>query len=87
MVYYIFTAMLLVIIAILLLYKFKILKDDDNDFIPDEVEDLYEKFQADVKTRVENMKDEAEDVKDAASNLVKQTGDVFDAAAGKKNNS
>lgn len=55
MVYYIFTAMLLVIIAILSLYKFKILKD------------------------------EAEDVKDAASNLLKQTGDVFDADAGKKN--
>jgi len=72
---------LLAIIVLLLLYKLDILKDNDNDFIPDEAEELYDKAKAEVKSRLENVKAE---VKDAAKNLAKQTGDVFDAMSGKK---
>lgn len=75
---------LLAIIALLLLYKLDILKDEDNDFIPDEAEDLYDKAKAEAKSRLENVKAEAEDVKDAAKDLVKQTGHVFSAMAGEK---
>jgi len=72
---------LLAIIVLLLLYKLDILKDNDNDFIPDEAEELYDKAKAEAKSRLENVK---ADVKDAAKNLAKQTGDVFDAMSGKK---
>lgn len=72
---------LLAIIVLLLLYKLDVLKDNDNDFIPDEAEELYDKAKAEAKSRLENVK---ADVKDAAKNLAKQTGDVFDAMSGKK---
>jgi Tfp pilus assembly protein PilO len=75
---------LVAIIVLLLLYKLDILKDEDNDFIPDEAEELYDKAKAEAKSRLENVKAEAKGVKDAAKNLAKQTGDVFDAMAGKK---
>ena len=69
---------LLAIIVLLLLYKLDVLKDNDNDFIPDEAEELYDKAKAEAKSRLENVK------ADAAKNLAKQTGDVFDAMSGKK---
>lgn len=74
-----------VIFAVLLvLYKFKVLTDDDNDMIPDEIEVIAEEIHDEVLSRVENIKAEAKDVKKAAKNLAKQTGDVFEAAAGSK---
>lgn len=75
---------LLAIIALLLLYKLDILKDEDNDFIPDEAEDLYDKAKAEAKSRLENVKAESEDVKYASKNLLKQIGHVFSAMAGEK---
>ena len=75
---------LLAIIVLLLLYKLDVLKDNDNDFIPDEAEELYDNAKAEAKSRLENVKAEVKDVKDAAKNLAKQTGDVFDAMSGKK---
>lgn len=73
-----------IFVALLVLYKFKVLTDKDNDLIPDEIEVFAEEVKEELESRVENIKAEAADVKKAAKNLVKQTGDVFEAAAGAK---
>ena len=73
-----------IFVALLVLYKFKVLTDKDNDFVPDEIEVIAEEIHDEILSRAENIKAEAKDVKDAAKNLAKQTGDVFEGAAGSK---
>lgn len=73
-----------IFVVLLVLYKFKVLTDDDNDMIPDEIEVIAEEIHDEILSRAENIKAEAKDVKDAAKKLAKQTGDVFEAAAGSK---
>ena len=75
---YIF-GLLVLIIATLLAYKYAYLNDKDNDFIPDEFEVFAEEILEELNSRVDN-------VKEASKNLVKQVGDVADAAAGTKIN-
>lgn len=75
---YIF-GLLVLIIATLLAYKYAYLNDKDNDFIPDEFEVFAEEVLEELNSRVDN-------VKEASKNLVKQVGDVADAAAGTKIN-
>lgn len=72
------------------------IKDEDNDFIPDVVEDkvediketigdvkeTVEKTTKEVKRRVKRVKEELEDVKSAAKNLTDQTADVVEAVKG-----
>jgi len=82
---YIF-GLLVLIIATLLAYKYAYLNDKDNDFIPDEFEVFAEEILEELNSRVDNVKEEVSDVKEAAKNLVKQVGDVADAAAGTKIN-
>ena len=62
---------------------FKKFKDEDNDGIPDAVENAVEdgkEIIQDVKERAKRVKEELGDVKDAAKELVNQAGDVVDAA-------
>lgn len=73
-----------IFVVLLVLYRFKVLIDDDNDMIPDEIEIIAEEIHDQILSRADNIRAEARDVKDAAKNLAKQTGDVFEAAAGSK---
>ena len=62
---------------------FKKFKDVDNDGIPDAIEEKVVKGKAiakEVKERVSRVQEELKDVSVAAKELVKQTGDVVDAA-------
>lgn len=75
-------------VVVYLIKKGKI-KDEDNDFIPDVVEDkvqdVKEKVQKttqEVKRRAKRVKEELSDIKDAAKNLTDQTGDVIEAVKG-----
>ena len=68
---------------------FKKFKDDDNDGIPDVIEDkvaegkaTVEKTVKQVKTRVNRVKEELGDVVDAAKDVVEQSKDVVSAAKG-----
>jgi len=76
--------LLVFVIAFLLVLKFGVLTDKDNDFIPDELEVLAEDITEDIMERAENVKEELKDVKNSAKNLAKQAGDVVEAASGKK---
>jgi ElaB/YqjD/DUF883 family membrane-anchored ribosome-binding protein len=71
-------------IILLLSYKLNKLTDVNDNFIPDELEDLAEDVKEDLLGRAKNVKEELKDVKSAAKNLVKQSGDVFEAAGGAK---
>lgn len=71
-----------ILIVLLVLYKFKVLTDDDNDMIPDEIEVIAEDIHQDILNRIDSVKEEAGDVKVAAKKLIKETGDVFKAASG-----
>tara|TARA_B110000977_G_C10938597_1_gene439935 strand:+ start:155 stop:433 length:279 start_codon:yes stop_codon:yes gene_type:complete len=76
---------ILILFGLLLLtYKLNKLTDVNGNFIPDELEDLAEDVKEDLLSRAKNVKEELEDVKSATKNLVKQSGDVFEAAAGAK---
>ena len=68
-------------------YKKGKINDRDGDYIPDEVEDTIEDVKnhaKEVKRRAKNVKEELKDVVDAAKELGSQTGDVIQAAKGKK---
>ena len=71
-------------IILLLSYKLNKLTDINENFIPDELEDLAEDVKEDLLSRAENVKEELKDVKSAAKNLSKQSGDVFEAVGGAK---
>jgi|TARA_R110000822_G_scaffold10363_2_gene39321 t-SNARE complex subunit (syntaxin) len=71
-------------IILLLSYKLNKLTDIDNDFIPDELEDLAEEIKKEFIERSEAVEKELSDVKEALKNVKKQSGDVFEAAAGAK---
>lgn len=58
---------------------FGLTKDDDNDGIPDEVEDTVKE----VKRRAKRVKEELGDIADAAKDVVDQAGDIGDAVKGK----
>jgi len=85
---------ILVLLALLLgvmvyLIKRGKIKDDDNDFIPDVIEDKVDEVKTkvkntseEVKRRVNRVKEELGDVSKAAKNLTEQTGDVIDAVKG-----
>ena len=76
--------LLVFVIAFLLILKFEILTDKDNDFIPDELEVFAEDIAEDIMERAENVKEELKDVKKAAKNLKDQAVDVAQAASGAK---
>ena len=75
---------LILFIILLITYKLNKLTDVNGNFIPDELEGLAEDIKEDLLSRAENVKEELKDVKSAAKNLVKQSGDVFEAAGGAK---
>ncbi len=75
-------------VYVYLIKKGKI-KDDDQDYIPDVVEDkvsdikeTVEKTKKEVNRRARRVKEELDDVAVAAKNLTNQTGDVIDAVKG-----
>lgn len=76
--------LLVFVIAFLLVLKFEVLTDKDNDFIPDELEVFAEDIAEDIMERTENVKEELKDVKKAAKNLKDQAVDVAQAASGAK---
>jgi hypothetical protein len=71
-------------IILLLSYKLNKLTDINENFIPDELEDLAEDVKEDLLSRAKNVKEELKDVKSAAKNLAKQSVDVLEAAGGAK---
>ena len=75
---------LILFIILLLTYKLNKLTDVNDNFIPDELEDLAEDVKEDLLGRAKNVKEELKDVKSAAKNLVKQSSEVFEAAGGAK---
>ena len=63
------------------------INDRAQDYLPDEIEDAVEDVKVvakEVKRRAKNVKEELKDVVDAAKELGNQTGDVINAAKGKK---
>jgi chromatin segregation and condensation protein Rec8/ScpA/Scc1 (kleisin family) len=84
MIYLVVLLFLFLIIAFLLAFKVGLLTDKDNDFIPDELEELTEDVKSDLLDRAENVKEELKDVKEAIKNVKKQSGHVIKAAAGSK---
>jgi len=65
-------------------------KDEDNDGIPDEVEDVanevketVQKTTKEVKRRAKRVKEEIKDVSDSIKDVGAQVADVADAAKGK----
>ena len=83
--------LLAMLAAMLILNKKGVIKDEDNDFIPDAAEDAFEKskqvaknVKAEAKSRAREMAKEAGDVVDAFKEVGNQIGDIPKAAAGKK---
>lgn len=79
---------LIAAVYVYLIKKGKI-KDDDQDYIPDVVEDkvsdikeTVKKTTEEVKRRSKRIKEELDDVAKAARELTNQTGDVIDAVKG-----
>ena len=65
---------------------FKKFKDEDNDGIPDVLEEKVEEAKevvAEVKERAKRVSEEAKDVVKAAKEVVKQSKDVVSAATSK----
>lgn len=58
---------------------FGLTKDEDNDGIPDKIEDTAKE----VKRRAKRVKEELSDVAEAAKDVAAQVGDIKDAAKGK----
>lgn len=74
-------------VVLLVLMKKGRIKDEDGDFIPDALEDMYQSIDEihdELYERVVEMKKEYQDVKEALENLKKQVGDVGKAAKGQK---
>jgi len=77
--------------AMLILNKKGVIKDEDNDFIPDAAEKVFEDAKQmakdakkETKARVKSVYKEAGDVVDAFKEVGNQIGDIPSAAAGKK---
>jgi GTP1/Obg family GTP-binding protein len=77
--------------AMLILNKKGVIKDEDNDFIPDAAEKAFEDAKQmvkdakkETKARVKSVYKEAGDVVDALKEVGNQIGDIPKAAAGKK---
>jgi uncharacterized protein YxeA len=83
--------LLAMLAAMLILNKKGVIKDEDNDFIPDAAEDAFDKAKKmakdakeETKARAKNVYKEAGDVVDAFKEVGNQIGDIPKAAAGKK---
>ena len=83
--------LLAMLAAMLILNKKGIIKDEDNDFIPDaaeeafkEVKEFTKKAKKETKSRARNVYKEAGDVVDAFKEVGNQIGDIPKAATGKK---
>ena len=72
--------LLAILVAMLVLNKKGVIKDEDNDFIPDVAESFYEE----LAERAKEVSKEAGDVVDALKEVGNQIGDIPKAAAGKK---
>ena len=77
--------------AMLILNKKGVLKDEDNDFIPDAAEEAFneakefaKKAKKETKSRARNVYKEAGDVVDTLKEVGNQIGDIPKAAAGRK---
>ena len=73
-----FAIALLAVVLYITTKYFGVFRDDDNDGIPDEVEETLEI----VKKRAKRVKEELGDVVDSANDVVKQSTDVIDAIKG-----
>ena len=83
--------LLAMLAAMLILNKKGVVKDEDNDFIPDAAEKAFEdakkmakNAKKETKARAKNVYKEAGDVVDAFKEVGNQIGDIPKAAAGKK---
>jgi F0F1-type ATP synthase membrane subunit b/b' len=80
--------LLATLVGMLILNKKGVIKDEDNDFIPDAAEEAFEKTKQmakkETKARIKEMSKEAGDVVDAFKEVGNQIGDIPKAAAGKK---
>ena len=83
--------LLAMLAAMLILNKKGVVKDEDNDFIPDAAEDAFKKAKKmakdakqETKARARNVYKEAGDVVDTLKEVGNQLGDIPKAAAGKK---
>lgn len=64
--------------------KSSLLKDDDNDWIPDAVEKEIQELKQDLKDTKERLQSELSDVGSAIKEVGNQLGDVPKAFSGKK---
>lgn len=71
------------VVAIMLAKK-GFTKDDNNNMIPDILEDKFESMKADVSQRVDRVGEELKDVSKAIKNVGKQITHVPQAMSGKK---
>ena len=83
--------LLSILATMLILNKKGVVKDEDNDFIPDAAEKAFEDAKKmakdakkETKARVKSVYKEAGDVVDAFKEVGNQIGDIPSAAAGKK---
>ena len=83
--------LLAILVVMLVLDKKGVIKDEDNDFIPDAAEEALEKTKQiakdakkETKARIKEISKEAGDVVDALKEVGNQIGDIPKAAAGKK---
>ncbi len=83
--------LLSILATMLILNKKGVIKDEDNDFIPDAAEKAFEDAKKiakdakkETKARVKSVYKEAGDVVDAFKEVGNQIGDIPSAAAGKK---
>ena len=83
--------LLAMIAAMLILNKRGVIKDEDNDFVPDAAEEAFKKSKEfakkakkETKSRAKSVYKEAGDVVDALKEVGNQIGDIPKAAAGKK---
>ena len=83
--------LLAILAAMLILNKKGVVKDEDNNFIPDAAEKalkdakkMAKDAKKETKARIKEMSKEAGDVVDAFKEVGNQIGDIPKAAAGKK---
>ena len=83
----IFAILAVAALAVILLQKAGKIKDRDNDFIPDVVEDTYDDVKEftddaieDVKETIEDVKATAKEIKRRAKNVKAEIADVLDEA-------
>jgi uncharacterized protein YneF (UPF0154 family) len=65
---------------------FNVYTDDNNNGIPDKIEDTFSNIKTEASIRVSKVKEETHDVKKALKQVVKQTGDVVKVATKKTGN-